>query len=122
MVSRSAGHNGGMSRPRSELHARLDALYEEYDHRFLDPDPLEPVRAQRTKADREVVGLLASGLAFGNVVSIKRSVAAVLEILGPRPARTVDTDAQIHHANPRLREYSTRRVPRTGDQQRATVV
>jgi uncharacterized protein (TIGR02757 family) len=80
-----------MSRPRSELHARLDALYEQYDHRFLDPDPLEPVRTQRSKADREIVGLVASGLAFGNVVSIKRSVAAVVEALGPRPARTVDT-------------------------------
>lgn len=76
-------------RPRaSELKRRLDALYERYDHRHLDPDPLEPVRAQSTDADREVVGLLASGLAFGNVVQIKRSVAAVLELLGPRPAET----------------------------------
>ncbi len=34
---------------------------------------------------------MASGLAFGNVVQIKRSVAAVLEALGPRPAEAVDS-------------------------------
>jgi uncharacterized protein (TIGR02757 family) len=80
---------GRMPRRPSELQTRLDALYERYDHRHLDPDPLEPVRAQSTGADREVVGLVASGLAFGNVVQIKRSVAAVVEALGPRPAEAV---------------------------------
>jgi uncharacterized protein (TIGR02757 family) len=74
---------------REELRRRLDALYRHYDQRFLDPDPLEPVRKQRTAADREVAGLVASGLAFGNVVQIKRSVLAVLEVLGPRPAEAV---------------------------------
>jgi uncharacterized protein (TIGR02757 family) len=73
----------------SELKRRLDELYRHYDQRFLDPDPLEPVRKQRTAADREVAGLVASGLAFGNVVQIKRSVLAVLEVLGPRPAEAV---------------------------------
>src|SRR5207247_2174271 len=47
------------------------------------------VRRQRTGPDREVVGLLASALAYGNVVQIKRSIAAVLEVLGPHPARAV---------------------------------
>src|SRR5258705_513359 len=35
----------------------------------------------------KVVGLLAAVLAYGNVRQIKRSIAAVLEVLGPRPAR-----------------------------------
>jgi uncharacterized protein (TIGR02757 family) len=73
-----------------ELRRRLEELYRRYDHRFVDPDPLEFVRAQATAADREVVGLVAAGLAFGNVLQIKRSVAAVLETLGPRPAAAVD--------------------------------
>jgi uncharacterized protein (TIGR02757 family) len=68
------------------LRRRLDALYRHYDHRFVDPDPLEFVRRQERAADREVVGLLAAGLAYGNVVQIKRSIAAVLEVLGPAPA------------------------------------
>jgi uncharacterized protein (TIGR02757 family) len=72
-----------------ELRRRLERLYRRYDHRFVDPDPLEFVRRQRTDADREVVGLLASALAYGNVVQIKRSIAAALQALGPRPAEAV---------------------------------
>jgi len=73
----------------AELRRRLDRLYRRYDHRFVDPDPLQFVRRQRSDADREVVGLLASALAYGNVVQIKRSIAAALEVLGPRPAEAV---------------------------------
>ncbi len=55
----------------------------------MDPDPLQFVRQQEGREDREVVGLVASGLAFGNVRQIKRSIGAVLDVLGPRPARAV---------------------------------
>jgi uncharacterized protein (TIGR02757 family) len=71
------------------LRRRLDALYLQYDHRFVDPDPLEFVRRQETPAEREVVGLLASALAYGNVIQIKRSIAAVLDALGCSPAEAV---------------------------------
>lgn len=74
---------------REDLRLRLEELYRQYDHRFVTPDPLEFVRAQVTDADREVVGLLAAGLAFGTVAQIKRSIAAVLDALGPRPAEAV---------------------------------
>jgi len=72
-----------------ELRTRLDALYEHYDHRFVDPDPLQFVRAQGSPEDRELVGLVASALAYGNVKQIKRSIGAVLEVLGPRPSEAV---------------------------------
>jgi uncharacterized protein (TIGR02757 family) len=74
---------------RDALRLRLDELYRHYDHRFVTPDPLELVRAQAGGADREVAGLVASGLAFGTVAQIKRSISAVLEALGPRPADAV---------------------------------
>jgi hypothetical protein len=74
---------------REELRRRLEELYRLYDHRFVNPDPLEFVRAQTSDADREVAGLVASGLAFGTVAQIKRSVATVLETVGPRPAEAV---------------------------------
>jgi len=74
---------------RAGLQETLDRLYLHYDHRFVDPDPLQFVRAQATDADREVVGLLAASLAFGNVRAIKGSIASVLEVLGPRPAEAV---------------------------------
>jgi uncharacterized protein (TIGR02757 family) len=87
---------------REDLRLRLEELYRQYDHRFVTPDPLEFVRAQRTDADREVVGMLASGLAFGTVLQIKRSIAAVLDVLGPAPADAVaaldpaDAVARLH--------------------------
>jgi uncharacterized protein (TIGR02757 family) len=73
----------------ADLRRRLEALYLQYDPRFVDPDPLQFVRAQKTRADREVVGLLASSLAYGNVAQIKKSIATVLALLGPRPAEAV---------------------------------
>jgi uncharacterized protein (TIGR02757 family) len=92
---------------RDALHRRLEELYRHYDHRFLDPDPLELVRCQPTAADREVVGLVASGLAFGNVVQIKRSITSVLEALGPRPAEAV-TSLQAGELARRLRGFRHR--------------
>lgn len=74
---------------RDLLRERLDALYAHYDRRFVDPDPLQFVHAQGTPADREVVGLVASSLAYGNVQQIKRSIATVLTALGPRPAEAI---------------------------------
>ena len=74
---------------RDALRRRLDELYRQYDHRFVSPDPLELVRSQSGDADREVAGLVASGLAFGAVAQIKRSISTVLEALGPRPAEAV---------------------------------
>jgi uncharacterized protein (TIGR02757 family) len=91
----------------AELRLRLDELYQRYDHRLVDPDPLELVRAQPTAADREVVGLVASGLAFGHVVHIKRSIAAVLATLGPRPAEALDRLAPREVAR-RLRGFHHR--------------
>jgi uncharacterized protein (TIGR02757 family) len=75
---------------QDELRRRLEGLYREYDARFVTPDPLEHVRAQESAPDRELVGLVASALAFGTVAQIKRSVAAVLAVLGPAPAVAVD--------------------------------
>jgi len=71
------------------LRRRLDVLYLHYDHRFVDPDPLQFVRAQEADEDREVVGLIAAALAYGNVKQIKRSIQAALDALGPRPARAL---------------------------------
>lgn len=74
----------------SRLRERLDGLYAHYDHRYVDPDPLRFARAQRDPADQEVVGFLAAALAYGNVRQIRRSIAAVVDALGPRPARALD--------------------------------
>jgi len=70
-----------------ELRATLAVLHERYDHRrFVHPDPLEFLHRYPDVRDREVVGLVAAGLAYGRVASILNSVDRALAPLGPRPA------------------------------------
>jgi uncharacterized protein (TIGR02757 family) len=67
----------------------LERLYMEFNRRDLvSPDPLQFVWEYDSPDDREVVGLIASSLAFGNVAQILRSVSAVLEKT-PHPARWI---------------------------------
>jgi uncharacterized protein (TIGR02757 family) len=75
-----------VSRLSSRLRDRLEKLRARYGASYLSSDPLEyPHRFQDPK-DREVVGLVASSLAYGNVKIIRRSVERVLDSLGSRPA------------------------------------
>jgi uncharacterized protein DUF2400 len=74
----------------AQLREVLERLASTYDARFLDTDPLGIVRRYDRPDDREVVGLLAAGLAYGRVRSIRSSIESVLALLGPRPCRFVD--------------------------------
>jgi len=78
------------------LRARVDILNELYRklnrREYVRPDPLEFLYDYADPADREVVALVASSLAHGRVAQIRRSVAAALARLGPRPAQNL-TDA-----------------------------
>jgi len=68
----------------------LEKLYRRYNRRELvSPDPLEYVYLYTNPADQEVVALLASCLAYGRVVQIRRSIERVLGVLGPEPGRVV---------------------------------
>lgn len=72
------------------LQRRLDQLLARRDpaaHRRADP--VELVHRFADPADRELVGLVAALLAFGNAVAIRASVGRVLAALGPSPSRTV---------------------------------
>ena len=69
---------------------QLECLYERYNRReFVSPDPLEFLYLYEDPADREIVGLIASSLAYGRVLQIKRSVSGVLEKMGMSPSRFV---------------------------------
>jgi uncharacterized protein (TIGR02757 family) len=64
----------------------LEELYSTYNHRkFVHPDPLEFLYPYPDLRDREIVALIASCLAYGRVIQILRSVAFVLEQMGPSP-------------------------------------
>lgn len=67
--------------------AALDRLYARYNRReFVHPDPLEFLYKYDKVRDREIVGLIASSLAYGRVKQILRSIDYVLARLGPSPA------------------------------------
>jgi uncharacterized protein (TIGR02757 family) len=68
----------------------LETLYRRLNRReYVHPDPLEFLYRYDDPRDREVVGLVASSLAYGRVGQILRSVERVLGILGPRPAQFI---------------------------------
>jgi len=68
----------------------LEHLYRTLNRReFVHPDPLELVYEYEAAQDRELVGLLASALAYGRVAQILASARSVLGRLGERPGRFV---------------------------------
>lgn len=65
----------------------LEDLYQRLNRReFVHPDPLEFLYRYDEPEDREVVGLIASTLAYGRVRQILRSVEDALGRMGPHPA------------------------------------
>ena len=83
---------------RASLKRRLDGLYRTFDRAYLETDPLAFVHRYASDADREIVGFIASALAFGNVRAIQASVAALLEAMGDSPAAFVAAfDPAKHH-------------------------
>lgn len=65
------------------LKRRLDKLYAKLNRReYVSPDPLQFLYDYENPKDREIVGLIASSLAYGRVAQILRSVKTVLDCMG----------------------------------------
>ena len=90
------------------LRTRLDRIHRRY-HRpqYLRPDPLQFVHDYSDPADREVVALIAAGLAFGRVATILANVERVLVALGPRPAEVLRA-GNLAATHRRLRDFRHR--------------
>jgi uncharacterized protein (TIGR02757 family) len=92
--AKRVGHNLpvlGSKRTDAELRAVLDRFVKNADRGALVAgDPVELVRRYCDPHDQEVAGLLVAMLAYGRVASIKAKAAAALDLLGARPAATVD--------------------------------
>ena len=87
----------------TSLKERLEQVYKGYNRKDLvDPDPLYFLYGYEDPTDREVVGLVAAGLAYGRVGMIMKTVARVLETLGPKPAQWLASHSreQIFNAFP----------------------
>jgi uncharacterized protein (TIGR02757 family) len=77
--------------PQLFLKKTLEHLYQKYNSReFVHPDPLEFLYDYEDLRDREIVGFIASALAYGRVSQILRSVSAVLEKMTPSPSQFIE--------------------------------
>ena len=75
-----------MNMYNSELKAFLEGMYYVYARReIINPDPLYFLYSYHDVRDLEVVGLIASSLAYGRVAQIMKSVERVLSCLGSEP-------------------------------------
>jgi len=88
---------------------QLEALYAQLNRpEYIDPDPLAPVLTYAAQADRELVGLIAASLAFGNVKQILRSIHVVLaQFPNPHADLLAATPAQLRRT---LRNFRHRYV------------
>ncbi len=71
------------------MKSALDRLYESFNYPDSALDPIQIVRRHAQSDDREVVGLVASALAYGRVASVLQSIERTLAIMGPSPAAYV---------------------------------
>ncbi len=72
----------------SEQRKAFERLYDTFNRpEFIHPDPVEFLHRYDDVRDREVVGLVASSLAYGRVAQIMKSVLSVLEPMGRHPGR-----------------------------------
>ena len=66
---------------------QLERLYQTLNRReYVHPDPLEFLYNYDNVRDREIVGLVCAGLAYGRVAQILKSVSVILKIMGPSPS------------------------------------
>lgn len=74
----------------SSLKHHLDRFLDNFPkERHLANDPVQFVHRYPNPRDREIVGLIASVFAYGNVKSVLRTVEAALGHLGPSPSSAV---------------------------------
>ena len=65
----------------------LDNLYKMYNRKeLISPDPLQFVTPYSRVEDREIIGLIASALAYGRVTQILKSVRAIIDVMNPSPS------------------------------------
>jgi len=64
----------------------LKVIYNKYNkRRYVHPDPLEFLYSYKDIRDREIVGLIASSIAYGRVAQILKSVSWALDAIGNSP-------------------------------------
>lgn len=81
------------------VHAALERIITECDvEGEIERDPVRAVHRYEDPLDAELVALMASAVAFGNVTTLVRKLDDALERLGPSPARTAEDPAAVRRA------------------------
>ena len=91
-----------MRKSPAEFRDRLDRLYADFNHPESAFDPIQVVRRYERLEDRELVGFIAAGLAFGRVASVVASIEAVCALLGSSPAARIRTFDPVSDGAPLL--------------------
>jgi uncharacterized protein (TIGR02757 family) len=74
----------------------LENLYTAYNRpEFIHPDPLEFLQLYSETVDREIVGFIASSLAYGRVAQILKSVSCILHKMVPSPAKFLEGASRV---------------------------
>jgi uncharacterized protein (TIGR02757 family) len=95
---------------RDLMKKKLEELYLLYNHRkYVHPDPLEFLYNYPDPLDRELVGLIASSLAYGRVAQILKSVSIILEKMhdSPRAFLMESSEKKLRSAFPGFRHRFT---------------
>jgi uncharacterized protein (TIGR02757 family) len=84
--------NNNMDRSTdTQLHDWFEGMYRRYNRKeYIHPDPLEFVLRFGDPADQEIVGLIASGLAYGRVGHILKSLERVFDVIS-RPTADLES-------------------------------
>lgn len=83
-------------RPSRKLRQVLDEVRENCDHRErLLLDPVGVVHRYEEREDQELVGLVASAVAFGNVKALRAKLEDALSRLGPEVAKAAEDRAEL---------------------------
>lgn len=68
----------------------IDEIFAEYHHpKYIGLDPLVCVHRFKERDDIEIVGLLASALAYGRVEIIVRSINTIIDVMDNEPAEFI---------------------------------
>jgi uncharacterized protein (TIGR02757 family) len=84
-VTEAVNQESGLCRRITRI--ELDELYARYNRReWVHPDPLVFLYEYEDLNDREIVGIIASSLAYGRVAQIHKSISSVLAPMGRSPS------------------------------------
>jgi uncharacterized protein (TIGR02757 family) len=81
------------------LKQKLDDHYNSFDRTKLEPDPLQFLYLFKDEKDIELIGLIASVFAYGNVRQIENTLNKIVMILGYKPYTFIKNYSVIKDEN-----------------------